>query len=146
MNFNGMTVPGSLVQIVNITKKDGSPLDPDNWRQKNIGMVTICTLAGGFKRLTPCFQAKVRMENGEVEDVDLHWIGNASTGADWPIEVEPGVYDFQTNTSIYRFRILTEEEEKKVRIALRVVAMDEIGRQIMAANPPAGADGGFPAS
>ena len=77
MMFEGVPIPASLVQIMNITKKDGSPLEPDNWRQKNIGIVTMCTLAGGFKRLTPVFQMKVQMENGEVSDVDLHWSGNA---------------------------------------------------------------------
>lgn len=133
MNFCGMTVPGSLVQIVNITKKDGSPLEPDNWRRKNIGIVTMCTFAGGIKELMPFFQVKVHMENGEVADVDLHWAGNASPGADWPVEVEPGVYNFQTNTSIYRFRILTGEEEKMVKTALRVVAMEEFSKQITAA-------------
>ena len=145
MMFEGVPVPASLVQIMNITKKDGSPLEPDNWRQKNIGIVTMCTLAGGFKRLTPVFQMKVQMENGEVSDVDLHWSGNASTGNDWPVEVEPGVYDFQTNTSIYRFRILSDAEREKVSIALRVVAMEEIGRHMMAEMPPENA-GDIPVS
>lgn len=146
MNFGGIPVPASLVQIVNITRKDGSPLDPDNWRHKNIGIVTMCTLAGGFKKLTPFFQTKIRMENGEVTDVDLYWSGNASTGAEWPIEVEPGIYDFQTNTSTYRFRVLSGEEEKTVSMAMRAAAMEEVGRHLMAANPPEDAGGQYPVS
>ena len=150
MRINDQPVPGSFVEIQNITNKDGSELAPDNWRHKNIGMITLLILAGGIHRLTPFFQIKIRMEDGKVTLLDLDWEGNASTGPDWPVEVEPGIFDFQTNTSIYRFRLLSEEEEETVRTAVRA-AIEEKYAERMAVlqqlmNPPAGAGGGFPAS
>lgn len=150
MRINDTPVPSSLIQIQNITNKDGSELAPDNWRRKNIGIITLLILAGGIHRLTPFFQIKIRMEDGKVVDLDLDWEGNASTGPDWPVEVEPGIFDFQTNTSIYRFRLLSEEEDKTVRtvveeaIHARYAERMALLQQMM--NPPAGAGGGFPAS
>lgn len=135
MDFNEMGVPRDLVQIVNITKKDGSPLDPDNWRHKNIGIVTFCTFAGGFKKLTPCFHMKIRTVNGKVKAVNLRWSGNASTGADWPVEVGPGVWDFETNTSIYRFRILTDEESQAVINAVEAEMNKEMELFLLTRSP-----------
>jgi len=151
MRINDTPVPSSLVQIQNITNKDGSELAPDNWRHKNIGIITLLILAGGIRRLTPFFQIKIRMQEGKVEEIDLDWEGNASTGPNWPVEVEPGIFDFETNTSIYRFRLLSEEEDKTVRTAVekaieaRYAERMALLQQMM--NPPAGAGGGnFPAS
>lgn len=150
MRMNGEPIPGSLVEIQNITNKDGTELAPDNWRHKNIGMITLLHLAGGIRRLTPFFEIKIRMEEGQVVELDLDWEGNASTGPDWPVEVEPGIFDFETNTSIYRFRLLSEEEAETVRSAVqkaieaRYAERFAMLQQMM--NPPAGAGGGFPAS
>jgi hypothetical protein len=150
MRINDQPVPWSFVEIQNITNKDGSELAPDNWRHKNIGMITRLILAGGIRRLTPFFQIKIRMEEGKVVELDLDWEGNASTGPDWPVEVEPGIFDFETNTSIYRFRLLSEEEAEAVRSAVqkaieaRYAERFAMLQQMM--NPPAGAGGGFPAS
>lgn len=150
MRINDQPVPWSFVEIQNITNKDGSELAPDNWRHKNIGMITRLILAGGIRRLTPFFQIKIRMEEGKVVELDLDWEGNASTGPDWPVEVEPGIFDFETNTSIYRFRLLSEEEAEAVRsaaqkaIEARYAERFAMLQQMM--NPPAGAGGGFPAS
>lgn len=147
MLFEGSPVPANLVQIVNITQKDGSPLEPDNWRLKRIGLVTMCWIAGGFNRLTPYFKGKIFMEDGEVKGIDLFWNGNASTGRKFPTEVEPGIFDFETNTSIYRFRVLTEEEEQKVSAALEEAVKKEFQERFrLMAEPPAGGTGGFPAS
>ena len=115
--FNRLAVPANLVQIVNITQKDGSPLEPDNWRIKRIGIVTMCWIAGGLNCLTPFFRGKFVLKDGEVQFADLYWEGNASTGRKLPVEVEPGVFDFETNTSIYRFRLLEKSEEKQIEIA-----------------------------
>lgn len=150
MRINDQPVPWSFVEIQNITNKDGSELASDNWRHKNIGMITRLILAGGIRRLTPFFQIKIRMEEGKVVELDLDWEGNASTGPDWPVEVEPGIFDFETNTSIYRFRLLSEEEAEAVRSAVqkaieaRYAERFAMLQQMM--NPPAGAGGGFPAS
>lgn len=150
MRINDQPVLWSFVEIQNITNKDGSELAPDNWRHKNIGMITRLILAGGIRRLTPFFQIKIRMEEGKVVELDLDWEGNASTGPDWPVEVEPGIFDFETNTSIYRFRLLSEEEAEAVRSAVqkaieaRYAERFAMLQQMM--NPPAGAGGGFPAS
>lgn len=150
MRINDQPVPWSFVEIQNITNKDGSELAPDNWRHKNIGMITRLILAGGIRRLTPFFQIKIRMEEGKVVELDLDWEGNASTGPDWPVEVEPGIFDFETNTSIYRFRLLSEEEAEAVRSAVQkaIEAMyaERFAMLQQMMNPPAGAGGGFPAS
>lgn len=122
MRINDTPVPSSLVQIQNITNKDGSALAPDNWRNELIGTITLLILAGGIRRLTPFFQIKVQMQEGAIEEINLDWEGNASTGPNWPIEVEPGVFDFETSTSIYRFRLLSEEEEEAVRTAVEEAA------------------------
>lgn len=147
MRINGLGVPGSFVQIQNITNKDGSPLEPDNWRNKNIGMITLLILAGGIRRLTPFFQIKIRMEEGKVTLLDLDWEGNASTGPDWPVEIEPGIFDFETNTSIYRFRLLSDAEEEIVRAAVHtaIEAMyAERFAMFQQMMNPAGADGNSP--
>ena len=79
MRMNGEPVPGSFVEIQNITNKDGTELAPDNWRHKNIGMITLLHLAGGIRRLTPFFEIKIRMEEGKVVELDLDWEGLGSS-------------------------------------------------------------------
>lgn len=118
--FDRLAVPANLVQIVNITQKDGSPLAPENWRIRRIGIVTMCWIAGGFNCLTPFFKGMFVLKDGEFKFVDLYWEGNASTGRKLPVEVEPGVFDFETNTSIYRFRILLKDEELLIRKAIEI--------------------------
>lgn len=116
--FSSDSLPANLVQIAAITQKDGSPLEPDNWRNQLVGIVTVCQIAGGFTCLTPFFRGRFFLKDGAVQWVDLHWSGNASTGRKLPVEVEPGVFDFETNTSIYRFRLLSESEEQLIRAAI----------------------------
>lgn len=113
-----LQVPANLVQIVDITKKDGTPLEFDDWRRKRIGIVTLCWIAGGFTCLAPFFRGRFMIKDGTVPVVDFFWRGNASTGKKLPVEVGSGIFDFETNTSIYRFRILTQEEIKLVNAAV----------------------------
>lgn len=127
MLFEGRTVPGACwVEIVMITNKDGSPLEPDNWRKKLFGRVTLCWIAGGFRQRGAFFKGKIRMENGEPVEVDLDASRWCSTTTAQPVEVEPGIFDFETNTSVYRFRLLTEEEEQKVMDAVKEVFRKEL--------------------
>ena len=111
MIFEGGPVPGAdWVEIVRITNKDGSELAPDNWRRKLFGRITLCWIAGGFRRRGAFFKGKLRMEDGKAVEVDLFSNSWCSTTEAQPVEVEPGVFDLETNTSVYRFRLLTEEE------------------------------------
>lgn len=149
MRINGLAVPGSFVQIQNITHKDGSALAPDNWRCKIIGITTLLILAGGIHCLTPFFQMKIRMEDGELRFLDLDWTGNASTGPNWPVEAEPGIFDFETNTSIYRFRLLSDEEEETVRAAVHAAIDAKYAERFAMFQKlmnPVGADGNSPVS
>ena len=151
MMFEGRPVPGACwVEIVRITNKDGSELEPDNWRHKLFGRVTLCWIAGGFRQRGAFFKGKIRMENGEPVEIDLDASRWCSTTTAQPVEVEPGIFDFETNTSVYRFRLLTEEEEQKVMAAVHEIVKKELELRfrLMAemADPPAGAGGGFPAS
>ncbi len=125
MYLDSENLSANLVEIVNITHKDGTPLEQDNWRQKLIGRVTLCCLAGGFDCLTPFFEFDVRLEDGKVKEIDLDWEGNASAGVKIPIEVEPGVYDFESDTSIYRFRLLDQDESEMVLDAIREACLKE---------------------
>jgi len=129
VKFDGSPVPATLVQITNITHKDGTPLEAENRRLKNIGIVTLCWIAGGFNCLTPFFKSKIILKNNTVLSVDLYWSGNASTGSKLPIETEPGVFEFETNTSIYQFRILTAEEDALVRTAIKEAIVANIIQQ-----------------
>ena len=125
MLLEGVNPGATLVQIVNITHKDGSELESDNWRRALIGRITLCCFVGGFGRMTPLFEGAIRMENGKVTSVNLHYRGNASPGPRPPVEVEPGVYDFETNTSIYRFRTLKKDERNLVIEAMHTTYQEE---------------------
>lgn len=147
MLFDGRPVPGACwVEIVRITNKDGSELEPDNWRHKLFGRVTLCWIAGGFRQRGAFFKGKIRMENGEPVEVDLHASRWCSTTTAQPIEVEPDVFDFETNTSVYRFRLLTEEEEQKVLEAAQEVFRKELEMHLQMMGDPPGPGGNFPAS
>lgn len=147
MLFEGRPVPGACwVEIVTITNKDGSPLEPDNWRKKLFGRVTLCWIAGGFRQRGAFFKGKIRMENGEPVEVDLHASRWCSTTEAQPVEIEPGVFDFETNTSVYRFRLLTEEEEKKVMEAANEVFRKELEMHLQMMGGDPGPGGNFPAS
>lgn len=111
MRFEGMLVPGgNWVEIVKVTNKNGSPLEKSNWRHKLFGRVTLCWIAGGFQKRGAFFKGKISMSEGKVVEIDLDSERWCSTTTAHPIEVEPGVYDFETSTSIYRFRLLNDEE------------------------------------
>ena len=122
MHFHHQPVPGSFVQIMDITNKDGTPLTADNWRRERIGLITMCWIAGGLKNMTPFFHSAIKMENGVVTHMDMHWRGTASTGKKFPVEVEPDVFTFESHTSIYRFRLISKEEKDAIAAAVREVA------------------------
>lgn len=144
MIFEGGPVPGAdWVEIVRITNKDGSELAPDNWRRKLFGRITLCWIAGGFRRRGAFFKGKLRMEDGKAVEVDLFSNSWCSTTEAQPVEVEPGVFDLETNTSVYRFRLLTEEEAQIVAAAVREAFKEQI--QMMQPPPTAGGEN-FPAS
>lgn len=151
MRFEGYSVPGAnWVEIVRITEKDGTPLAPDNWRNKLFGRVTLCWIAGGFQKRGAFFKGKLRLENGKPVDIDLDTERWTSTTSSVPIEVESGVYDLETNTSVYRFRLLTEEEQKSVMEAVRAIIQRRLEVQfrnmVRMANPPVAAGGDGPVS
>lgn len=151
MMFEGRPVPGACwVEIVKVYNKDGSELAEDNWRKKLFGRVTMCWIAGGFRQRGAFFKGKIRMENGEPVEIDLDASRWCSTTTAQPIEIEPGIFDLETNTSVYRFRLLSEEEEEKVLAAVNEVVKKELELrfQLMAqmVEPPAGGAGNYPAS
>lgn len=151
LNFAGMLVPGSnWVEIVNIREKDGAPLAADNWRHKLFGQITRCWIAGGFRQRGAVFTGKIRMENGNPVVIDLYDKRWTSTTNALPIEVEPGIFDFETNTCIYRFRMLTEEEEMVVNNAIEKAVVEELERRskylAQMAQSPAAANGDGPVS
>lgn len=119
MFFENMIVPGwDWVEIVSVRNKDGSPLEEENWRRNYFGMITRCWIAGGFLKRGAFFRGDIRMINGDVFVVSLHKYSWCSTTEAHPVEVKPDVYDLGSNTSIYRFRILTEDEISKVHAAV----------------------------
>lgn len=139
MNFEGSFVPGAeWVEIVHITNKDGSPLAEDNWRQKLFGRVTLCWIAGGLRKRGAFFKGKVVMIQGKVMEIDLDAERWCSTTTAQPVEVEPGIFDFETNTSVYRFRILNENEVEAIHDAIRVIMN---ARLMSRANAQVGPDG-----
>lgn len=151
MRFEGMGVPGAnWVEIVHIREKDGSLLVSDNWRNKLFGRVTLCWIAGGFQKRGAFFKVKLRLEDGKPVDIDLDNERWTSTTTSLPVEVEPGVFDLETNTSVYRFRLLTKEEEKTVMDAVGAIIQRRLEVQFrdMArmANPPVAAGGDGPVS
>ena len=135
-----------LVQIVNITHKDGSLLEPNNWRQKLIGRITMCCFVGGIECMAPFFEGTVHLENGEVTSVNLHYRGNASVGPRPPVEVEPGVYDFETSTSVYRFRTLEQNERNLVLDAIHAAIQKEKEAVLRALEQNSRAENDVPAS
>ena len=151
MIFEGRPVPGGCwVEIVKIYNKDGSELVEDNWRRKLFGRVTMCWIAGGLRQRGAFFKGKIRMENGEPVEIDLDASRWCSTTTTQPVEIEPGVFDFETNTSVYRFRLLTDEEKEKVTAAVEEVVRKELELRfrlmVQMTDPPVGAGEGFPAS
>ena len=139
MMFEGAPVPGAeWVEIVHITNKDGSPLAEDNWRHKLFGRVTLCWIAGGLRKRGAFFKGRVQMENGVPVEIDMASERWCSTTTAQPVEVEPGIFDFETNTSIYRFRILNESEVEAIHEAIRVIMN---ARFASLANAQAGPDG-----
>lgn len=82
------------------------------------------------------------MVNGKPVVADLHSSRWCSTTEAQPVEVEPGVFDLVTNTSIYRLRLLEEEEVQTVVEAAELVLRKELemqfGRQTDSDAAPAG--------
>lgn len=143
MVFDGKIVSGSSwVEILNIRHKDGSPLAPDDMRQRMLHMVTLCWIAGGLTERTAFFKGDIRMDGMQVQSLNLSYRGWCSTTTSWPEESSPGIFDFETNTCIYRFRILSEKEA--------LCVMDAIGEQILkeiyAMEPALENGGGVPVS
>lgn len=137
MNFEGLSVPGAeWVEIVSIRNKDGSPLADDNFRHKLFGRISLCWVAGGFRRRGLYFKGKIYMKNGEPTVVDLNSSTWCSTTEAMPVEVEPHLYDMVTNTSIYRLRILSEEEEQRVIDIVRNALKREL-EMVLCQNPAA---------
>ena len=115
MYFEGSIVPGAeWVEIVQIRNKDSSHLAENNWRRKLIGQITLCWVAGGFKRRGLYFKGDIRIVDGNPIVVDLGTSRWCSTTTAFLIEVAKGVYDLESNTSIYQLRILTKEEKLRV--------------------------------
>jgi len=109
-----MVPPGTdLVEIVNITNFDGSELRWDNWRRELIGKKTTCYFTGGFRERQPIFHYFFDENDGEIE-IDIGYEGNGSLSPSLPVEIEPNVFTFETQTSIYTFRLLDEEEVDKI--------------------------------
>ena len=127
MIFDDEIVPGAdWVEIVQITNLDGSPIAETNWRRNLFGMVTLCWIAGGFHRRGAFFLGHVRLVDGAALVVNRHSAQWCSTTTAQPEEVEPDVFDFRTNTSIYRFRMLTEEEREIVTAAIQKQVLTEM--------------------
>lgn len=119
MKFERHIVPGAIwVGIVNISNKDMSPIADDNWRKKLIGNISLCWVAGGLKAQAAYFRYAVRMAGNDIADVDLEHTNHTSTFMTPPVEIESGVYELVTQTSIYRLRLLTNQEELAVKKAL----------------------------
>lgn len=132
MNFEGMTVPGAeWVEIVSIREKDGAPLAEDNWRHKLFGRISLCWIAGGLRERNAFFRGKIRIENGKIVEWNLNNMRWTSTTTAQPVEVEPGVFDFETNTCIYRFRILSSDEKELIRQELNELAKAKLAAMRM---------------
>lgn len=119
MIFENTVVPGAnWVEIVKITKKDGSPLSQDNWRNRLFGRISLCWIAGGFEKRGAFFKFALRMEHGKVMEMDLGKATWCSTTTAQPIETEPGNFELETNTSLYHFRLLSQAEVEQVYTAI----------------------------
>lgn len=139
MNFNGIGVPGAeWVEIVHIREKDGSPLAPENWRHKLFGRISLCWIAGGLRKRGAYFLGKIRIENGEIVEWDTTNERWTSTTKAQPVEVEPGVFDLETNTCIYRFRILTDGEEELILVKYNDTIREKLAAADLAMASPAG--------
>ena len=123
---------GDWVEFVSITNKDGSELAEDNWRRKLVGKIRLCMLVGGFGRVQPVYKYDVEMKDGEVTYVNLDSEGNASVSDHFPIEISPGVWELETCTSIYTFRVLSDEEVIQVEEAVEQAFTDRIGMMLAA--------------
>ena len=151
MKFEGMPVPSAnWIKIENITEKDGSPLPENNWRRKRIGRITLCWIAGGFQERSAFFKGKILMANNEVTMVDLVSYGWCSTTTAYPKEVESGIFEFETNTAIYRFRLLSETETQAISNALNNLLKEKLDRNMKifseASNAQSTADKDIPVS
>ena len=134
MNFGGRYVPGAeWVEIVGIREKDGSSLAPDNWRHKLIGRISLCWISGGLRKRGAFFLGKIRITDGEVVEWNTASERWTSTTTAQPVEVEPGIFDFEINTCIYRLRILSEEEEE--RILYEFDAIEQAEKSFAMASP-----------
>lgn len=142
MRFDGMMVPGAeWVEIVDIREKDGSPLAPENWRHKLFGRISLCWISGGLRERGAFFRGKVRIEEGKITEFNLTNERWTSTTTAQPVEVEPSIFDFETNTCIYRFRIINAEEEDLIRYKLNETAQAKLAAmQIAMASSAAGED------
>ena len=60
------------------------------------------------------FKGEIRMDNGVLTEVKLDASNWCSTTEAQPVEVEPGIFELITDTSIYRLRLLSEEEKNAV--------------------------------
>ena len=115
MYFEGYAVPGAeWVETVHICNKDGSTLSESNWRRKLIGRISLCWVTGGFRMRGLFFKGEIRMDNGVLTEVKLDASNWCSTTEAQPVEVEPGIFELITDTSIYRLRLLSEEEKNAV--------------------------------
>ena len=123
---------GDWVEFVSITNKDGSELAEDNWRRKLVGKIRLCMLVGGFGRVQPVYKYDVEMKDGEVTYVNLDLEGNASVSDHFPIEISPDVWKLETCTSIYTFRVLSDEEVIQVEEAVEQAFADRIGMMFAA--------------
>jgi len=143
MNFEGSIVPGGeWVEIVQIRNKDGSELAEDNWRRNMFGRITLCWVAGGFRRRGLFFKGKIYMSNGKPLVISLDSSSWCSTTQAQPVEVEPGVYDMVTNTSIYRLRLLDADEAELVTEEVRTFVKQKLERVLSEQDTlPIGGDG-----
>lgn len=109
------------------------------------GRITFCWIAGGLQKRGAFFLGKVRMYEGKVVEIDPTAERWTSTTTAYPIEVEPGVYDLETNTSVYRFRLLSPEEVDQIDAALEIIQQKrlEMMRMLMS-DPPVAAEKTIP--
>lgn len=133
---------GEWVEIVQIWNKDGAELAEDNWRRKMFGRIALCWVAGGFRRRGLFFKGKIYMTNGKPLVISLDSSSWCSTTAAQPVEVEAGVYDLVTNTSVYRLRLLGVDEAELVTEAVRAAVKQKLERVLFEQDPsPIGGDG-----
>lgn len=109
MTFGHSLVPASWIHILDVTQLDGSPIPPDEkMGQRCIGMSTLCWLAG--EPLCPClyFAGDFRI-NGDSVQCDHMYVGFTTPGY-YPQHIRPDVFAFTSETMIYTFRLLSDEE------------------------------------